>query len=288
MISVGNVANSGNFTLFDFLSSPSIPPIPSLPVPSFGAANLAAWFDSAQFTHVDNVGYPTISAMEDISGNGFSIFQGDKSLQPIVGLTGAPTNNGLGIYLNPQPGLNGWINGASKVSVWARVKLRSDLYTGSAKRCLLAISEAAATATPPGSGSAVERLAIYLSGGANRKLYKTVAVKDGAQRSSSTTLGPQVPNDVWATIGVEIDLTGVSASVDLYLNSGTPARNELWTPAEALPWAFSTSDPVILRIGDNQAANSPFYGEMRGLIVLTDVPDATRRGQIITYLGGLS
>ena len=185
----------------------------SLPTPSFGATSLAAWYDSAQFTYTDDVGYSSIAAMEDLSGNGFPLMQGDKALQPVSGASGGALTNLAGLYLGAP--FTGLINGADKLSVWMRVKPRSDLYSGGTKRTLFAISEAAATASPPGSGSAVARFALYASGGTtNRKLYKTLSVKDGAQRTSSTTLGPQLVNDTFNTIGVQIDLTGGTAAVD--------------------------------------------------------------------------
>ncbi len=275
---LGNVAPS-------IISNPSI----SLPIPSFGSQNLVAWFDSSQFSYTDNIGYNTVSAMEDLSGNGFSLYQPDKSLQPIVGASGGPTNNGIGVGLIPQPGALGWINGYNKISVWARVRLRSDLYIGSAKRTVVAISEAATTSTPPGSGSGVERFAIYLTGGTTgRRLYSSVSVRDGVVRNTSTTLGPQLANDVFATVGIEIDLSGAQASIDLFHNSTTSSRNELWTPAESTPWIFNTSDSVVVRVLENQSNNSPLYGEMRGMIVLADVPNSTRRQQIFTYLNGLN
>jgi len=259
----------------------------SLPTPSFGATSLAAWYDSAQFTYTDDVGYSSIAAMEDLSGNGFPLMQGDKALQPVSGDSGGPLTNAASLYLSAP--FTGLINGADKLSVWMRVKPRSDLYSGGTKRTLFAISEAAATATPPGSGSAVARFAFYASGGvSNRKLYKTLSVKDGAQRSSSTTLGPQLVNDTFNTIGVQIDLTGGTAAVDFYLNSTTSGYAETWTPAEAAPWTFNTSDPVLVRLGDDMGAASPSFMEIRGVVVLTDVADVTRRGLIKDYLDGLT
>ena len=257
-----------------------------LPTPTFGATNLISWFAANQFTYLDDVGYSTVSAMEDLSGSGFGLLQGNKAIQPITGASGGPITNAAGVFLSSP--FTGQINGLSKLSVWMRVKPRSDLYTGSAKRTLLAISEAAATATPPGSGSAVARCAIYASGGAsNRKLYNTLSVKDGAQRSSSTTLGPQLSNDVFNTIGVDIDLTGASATINFYLNSLASTYNESWTPAEAAPWAFNTSDSVLVRVGDDMGSASPSYMEIAGIVILSDIPDATRRGLIKTYLDSL-
>ena len=83
--------------------------------------------------------------MEDLSGNGFPLLQGDKALQPVSGDSGGPLTNLASLYLAAP--FTGLINGADKLSVWMRVKPRSDLYSGGTKRTLLAISEAAATAT---------------------------------------------------------------------------------------------------------------------------------------------
>lgn len=267
----------------------SISPAFILPTPSFGSTNLVAWWDASlsDYRYIDDFSYSSVSALEDLTGNGYGMAQHDKALQPIIGASNGPVSNGAGVYLSSKR-LN-LLAGANKFSVWARIKPRSDLYTGGAKRTIFALSEAASTASPPGSGSSVERFACYAtSGTTGRRMYTTLSVADGAQKSTSTTLGPQWTNDTWNTVGWQVDLSGGTASADVFKDSTTTAYNETWTPAETAPWALNTSDSVNIRIGDNQGANSPSYCEILAVVVLSEYADATRRGLIKTYLDGLS
>lgn len=261
----------------------------TLPTPSFGATNLAAWWDASEtdYAYLDDFSYTTVAALEDLAGNGYGMAQHDKALQPIVGASNGPLSNAAAIYLSSKR--LSLLAGAATFSVWARIKPRSDLYAGGAKRTILSISEAASTASPAGSGSGVSRFSCYgTSGTSGRRMYSVLSVKDGAQKTTSTTLGPQWTNDAWNTVGWQVDLTGGTASIDFFKDSTSTGYNETWTPAESAPWTLNTSDAVLIRIGDDMVSASPSYCEILAVVVLAEYADVTRRGLIKTYLDGLS
>lgn len=275
--------------------APSGPLDVVLPVPPFGSTGLLAWSNIARtwkdWTGVDQpsinydaVAFNSVAAVEDLSGNGYGVRRADKALQPLKGASGGLVTDVAGhSVLMERLSL---VNGLGKLSGWMRVKPRSDLAVTGSKRCLICISEAPSTASPPGSGSGVERFALYLSGGTTgRRLYAVMSAADGAQKTTTIASGPQLANDVFSTVGIELDWTGAQAAISLYLNSTSGPYSETWTPAETAPWLFNTSDSVVISIGDNGSGNSPSLSEIAGWVFKSNI-DATERGQMKAEMDG--
>ena len=89
---IGNTQASKIYLGSNLVTTPAI----TFPTPSFGTDNLRMWLDtnktwsdilggSQPSMYTDTVGYNSVSALVDLSGNGFSFTQGDKSIQPLVG-----------------------------------------------------------------------------------------------------------------------------------------------------------------------------------------------------------
>ena len=266
-----------------------------LPAPSFGSTNLLAWSNVAKTwrdwngvdqasVYYDTVAFDTVSAVEDLSGNGYGVRRGDKALQPLKGASGGAVTDIAGHSLLMER--LSLVNGLGKLSGWMRVKPRSDLAVTGSKRCLICISEAPSTATPPGNGTGVERFALYLQGGTTgRRLYAVMSAADGAQKSTTITSGPQLANDAFSTVGFEMDWAGAQATISLYLNSTSGPYTESWTPAETAPWAFNTADSAVISIGDNGQNNSPSLCEIAGWVFKSNI-DATERGQMKAEMDG--
>lgn len=265
-----------------------------LPTPSFGNTGLVAWFDKSKTWKdwagadqasiwYDTVAFDTVNSFEDISGNGYGLRRGDKSLQPLKGAAGGFVTNIAGHSLSMDR--LSLVNGLNKLSVWMRVKPRSDLAVSGSKRCLICISEAPGTASPPGSGTGAERFALYLSGSTTgRRLYAVLSAADGAQKTTTIASGPQLTNDVFNTIGAELDLSGAQATISFFLNSTTAAYSENWTPAETAPWTFNTPDAAVITLGDNGSANSPLLSEIVAGVIKSTVLGSTERGQVKTEM----
>lgn len=267
---------------------------PSLPTPSFGADNLRLWIDTHQTTFMltdATGGTTTVAAIEDLSGHSRGFANGDKSSQPKLGPNGGILFDADGQTLTSF--LRDVANGLSKVSIYAAFRLDSASYGASSKRrCIIAMTEAASTATPPGSGSSQERLAAHLSGGSSgRKPFSSVSIMDGTFATTSTTTPaiPSMATDTKVHAGWEYDLSQTVASQAIYEN-GTLAGTYTWTPTETNK-QLNTADSVLVSLGNRATptgANSgTLFGELLALVVLADTPDATRRSQINTYLNGV-
>lgn len=145
-----------------------------------------------------------------------------------------------------------------------------------------------------GGGGTVERLAYYSSAGnTGRKGSITSSVSDGAQNSTSTSNGTSwgAPNGAALTdtttfhrLGVEIDLTGASAVADFYMDGVHDGTQQTWTPVESSPWTFNSTDAVTFRLGNNNALNAALFGELTRMVMLSEVPDSSRRTLIDNYL----
>lgn len=276
-------------------SGPVSPQDVVLPTPSFGSTNALVWANITKSwkdwagtdqpsVYYDTVAFNSVAAIEDLLGNGNGVRRGDKSLQPLKGAAGGLVTDLAGHSMSMER--LSLLNGLNKLSCWMRVRPRSDLAVSGSKRCLVCVSEAPSTATPPGNGTGVERFALYLSGSTTgRRLYAVLSVADGAQKTTVIASGPQLTNDVFSTVGAELDLTGATASISFYLNSTTSAYTETWTPAETAPWAFNTADSGLITIGDNGSANSPSLCEIAGWVLKSTI-DSTERGQMKADMDG--
>lgn len=265
----------------------------SLPSPPFGAANGRLWLDTRQasFMFTDNAGgLTTVCAVEDLFGKARGFANGDKSSQPKLGPNGGILFDADGQSLTSF--IRDVVNGLSFVSVYAALRLDSASYAQNSKRrAVLAVTEAAATATPKGDGSSQERLAAHLSGGGSgRKPFSTVSIMDGAVVTTSTTAPaiPSLPSDAKVHAGWEWDLSQTVASQAIYEN-GVLVGTVTWTPTET-DKKLNTADAVTVSLGQRASstgANSgTLFGELFALVVLAEIPNASRRAQINTYLNG--
>ncbi|KQR30122.1 hypothetical protein ASF91_15000 [Rhizobium sp. Leaf155] len=264
-----------------------------LPTPPFGATNGRLWLDTRQtsFMMTDNSGgVTTVGAIEDLFGKARGFSNGDKSGQPKLGPNGGILFDTDGQTLTSL--IRDVVNGLSFISVYAAFRLDSASYAANSKRrAVLAVSEAAATATPPGNGSSQERLAAHLSGGGSgRKPFSSVSIMDGVVATTSTTSPaiPSLPSDAKVHAGWEYDLSQAIASQAIYEN-GALVGTATWTPTET-DKKLNTADAVTVSLGQRAiptGVNSgTLFGELFALIVLAEIPDATRRAQIHTYLNG--
>lgn len=272
------------------------PPEPglSLPIAPFGATNGRLWLDTRQtsFMMTDNTGgISTVGAIEDLFGNSRGFVNGDKSSQAKLGPNGGILFDADGQTLSSF--IRDVVNGLSFVSIYAAFRLDSASYGANSKRrAVLAVTEAATTATPPGSGGSQERLAANLSGGTGgRKPFSTVAIMDGTGVVTSTT-SPAIPSlasDAKVHAGWEYDLSQTIASQAIYEN-GALVGTATWTPTET-DKKLNTADAVAVTLGQratSTGANSgTLFGELFALVVLGEIPDAARRAQINTYLNGV-
>lgn len=135
-----------------------------------------------------------------------------------------------------------------------------------------------------GTGSANERFAVYMTGGTNRRLYVAMSVGDGTVETTSTTLGPQVPDNVFSTVGVEVDIAAQTAN--FYLNSTTPTYQVTGFPAAT--GTFGTRDSVLSQIGDNSNNSSTAYSEWAAQVLFSDTSDSTRLAALKSYLDGVA
>lgn len=263
-----------------------------LPTPSFGSANLLAWWDVSKtfvdsdgvtkpLAFYDDVGFNTSTAIEDASGNGFLVSQGDKSLQPLRGASGGPVTDIAGHILATSK--KSLINGLSKITVGMRVKLRSDLAVTGTARTLFYISRS--------TNTTLIRAAVQLTGGTTgRRVFVDYGVADSAtagdSRSTTAASGPQMPDDVFATLMVELDLSASPCTCSIFLNSTTASYIDsgLAPVTGSAPFAFGASDSLGIAIGDTLAATRPSLCEIPALVVLSDAGNATLRANLKTYL----
>lgn len=131
-------------------STPSV----VLPSPSFGSSNLVAWHDVTKTwtdalgstqpaVFYDTVGYNTVSALIDLSGNGNGWIQPDKSLQPNKGTSGPLFDSGtVQSFMNCQNA--SMLAGLSQFSVYIYARP----IAGTSKRTALYIAEATSTVAP--------------------------------------------------------------------------------------------------------------------------------------------
>lgn len=272
------------------------PPDPglSLPIAPFGAANGRLWLDTRQtsFMFTDNTGgISTVGAIEDLFGNSRGFANGDKSNQPKLGPNGGILFDADGQTLSSF--IRDVVNGLSFVSIYAAFRLDSASYgAGSKRRAVLAVTEAATTAIPPGAGSSQERLAVNLSGGTGgRKPFSSVSIMDGAVVVTSTT-SPAIPSlasDAKVYAGWEYDLSLSIASQAIYEN-GALVGTATWIPTET-DKKLNTADAVAVTLGQRASStgvnSGTLFGELFALVVLGEIPDAGRRAQIHTYLNGV-
>ncbi|MEZ2132448.1 MULTISPECIES: hypothetical protein [unclassified Sinorhizobium] len=267
-----------------------------LPTPPFGSTNLLGWWDvSKTFTdsdgseqasaYYDDVAFNSISAIEDISGNGFGFVQNDKSLQPIKGASGGAVTDVAGHILVPSK--KSLINGLSKLTVGLRVRPRSDLAVSGSARTLFYISRS--------TNSSLMRMALAMTGSTTgRRLFVDYGIADSAtagdSRTTTNASGPQLTNDVFNTVIVEIDLTVSPCTCSFYLNSLTAGYvdNGLVPVTGSAPFAFGSSDSISIVLGDNSQAARPDFSEILAVAVINDAGNATLRSDLKTYLDGLS
>jgi hypothetical protein len=356
-----------------------------MPTPSFGTDNLRMWLDTTKTwtdmlgssqpsLYTDNIGFNSVSALIDLSGNGFSFTQGNKTNQPLIGGNG-------GVLFSPTNGFMECIrgdlmNGLSKFSIYTLVRP----IAGTSKRSLLALSEGSANQTPlaftivnggtlysvgdyitltgnsiikvlavdasgsvilgelipvntgtaptdpvaqasasrpygtstgtgftcnmvytdKGTSSTTARFINFFSSGTTgRKNYTETSVKDGAVVLTSTTNGTSLgnPNNGALTdqttfhrVGVEVDLTGSTASATFYKNNVVEGSVQTWTPAESTPWRLGNGNAIKTHLGNGITGalpSEPLLGELKAMILITDTLDTTRRNTIDNYLSGL-
>lgn len=153
--------------------------------------------------------------------------------------------------------------------------------------------------TDDGSGSTTSRFtSFFSSGNTGRKNYTEISVKDGAVVLTSTTNGTSLgdPNGAVLTdtttfhkVGVEVDLTGGTASASFYKNNALDGSVQTWTPAESTPWRLGNADSIRtwLGLGVDTTSATPMLCELKAMVLIADTLDTTRRNLINTYLSGL-
>lgn len=279
-----------------FVTVPVVSNFP-LPTPPFGPTNLVVWIDTTQtnYIYTDNVSTTTVTAIEDLSGNGRGFVQGDKNLQPPLGGSGE-------IFFNAQNqnlaclGLD-LADGGNVITFFAKFKLDSASYGALAtRRYIVDISEALATATPPGGGTGADRASLSISGttgGTGRKSAGLVSVADGTsvivQQATGSVLGTttQFANDTWVWGMWVVDLRSSPASMAIYMNGdfSTPDGTLTWIPVEGMPWAFNAPDSAAILLGNK--SNTALFGGIKSFGILSESPTLARRQSVASYLSGL-
>ena len=275
---------------------PAGPQAVVLPTPSFGATDLLAWWDvTKSFTDsdgatvssafYDTLGYNTVAAIEDMTGNGYGLIQGDKSLQPLKGGAGGMVTDIAAHVLSS--GRKALINSKGKLTVGMRVKPRSDLTVTGSARTLFYISRSTNTANI--------RTAISLNGSTTgRRLFADYGVADSATAGDSVSTppasGPQLTNDAFNTVIVEFDLSASPCTCSFYLNSTSAGYIDTGlTPVTgSAPFAFGSSDSLLIQLGDNSGGTRPSLCEIVACVVIGDVKDATFRANLKNYLDGVA
>jgi lysophospholipase L1-like esterase len=250
---------------------------PSRPTPSFGSTALIAWQDisTVGYQTKDLTGTASFYELKDMSGARFDFQQPTKSRQPTVGTFGGAFFPAAAGACMDSVQLN-MLNGLQKLTVGISFAL-SSTYTGTALRTLLDISNAA---------NNQDRFRINVTGSTGRLLQVVTRQQDVGNRSSSG--GTALTQDVKHYAVVVLDMSGASATLNVYID-GTLAYSDTWTPTDASPWAFINAPGAVIRLGNNKdtVTDVPLVGEVRGLVVIGDAVDATRRGLIETYLNAI-
>lgn len=267
-----------------------------MPTPSFGSANLLAWWDVTKTwkdssgvdqpsVTYDTVGFDTVSSMEDLSGNGYGIQQGDKSLQPIKGAAGGPVFDASGHVL--ECFRKALINGKSGVTFFAKLKPRSDLYAGGSARCILAISRSTST-------TLIRQTFELSSGSTGRRMFANINIADSANaadsRATTSTTAPQLADNAWnSAIWVE-NFSASPIAADFYNNSLTSGYTDtgLAPATGSAPFSYGASDARLIQFGDTLASGRPAYVEMLAAGIIEGPVDSTRLAAIKAYLDGLA
>lgn len=235
-----------------------------LPTPPFGADNLLAWWDPSKTykdsggvdqpsVFYDTVSSPTVTTMLDLAGLGYSVHEGDKSLQPDKGLKGGPMISGTQIMEFMRKDL---LSGRQKVSLYWRLRPLN----GTAARVILTASEANTNQdirsidaiVSGGTGYAVGDY-ITLAGGTGGAAQLVVDAVDGsgavtavhkgvaatytvfpanpvgqASTSRQTDSGPVAGTGTGATFNLSFGLVGNGSNAERFThyagNNGTASR----------------------------------------------------------------
>lgn len=267
-----------------------------MPTPSFGSTNLLAWWDVTKTwkdssgvdqpsVTYDTVGFDTVSSMEDLTGNGYGIQQGDKSLQPIKGAAGGPVFDAAGHVL--ECFRKALINGKSGLTFFAKLRPRSDLYAGGAARCILAISRASST-------TLIRQTFELSSGSTGRRMFANINIADSTNaadsRATTSTTAPQLTDNAWnSSIWVE-NFSASPIVADFFNNSLISGYTDtgLVPATGSPPFAYGASDARLIQFGDTLATGRPAYAEMLAAGIIEGPVDSTRLAAIKTYLDGLA
>jgi hypothetical protein len=230
-------------------STPVGPQSVILPTPSFGSTNLLAWFDVGKtYTdatgtpqpsiYYDSLGYDSVSAWEDISGNGYLLNQPDKTFQPTKGSLGGPLFDNATAYLDFLR--KSLFNGLPAVSIFASV--RPVLNGGAAKRTMIYASE--------GNTSAIALSMAIAAGGTGYAVGDKI-VLTGGTFSTAVTI---VVNTVSGGVITSASIVNPGAYTVVPSNPVAQGSTTLYGSSTAGAGSGATFNMTFSTIGSGSAA----------------------------------
>jgi hypothetical protein len=255
----------------------SVGPSYTLPQQPAGTGNLLFWIDhkaSKNFVFYDTVWYRSMAMLEDMTGNGNGFNQANKVQQPIVApLGGAFFTSGTFL-----PCVGGdMLAGAGQLTLGFAFTLSSS-YTGTKPRVLFDLSNPDARSQ--------HQLEIAITGGTGNgaRVIQVAMQPNGGNQFTTVASGTwQLRPDIKHTLVIEVNLAASPATINMYVDGLVYGGTGTFASTQT---AFAGTPSGAIYVGNSTTSDAPLVGELVGALGFLSL-DATERGAVTAYLGGL-